>query len=62
MTYLSWILAWFDALYGLRINLDRSFILHVGRVDNVEILALEFGCKIGSLPTKYIGLPIGSRT
>ncbi|RVW25474.1 putative ribonuclease H protein [Vitis vinifera] len=34
---------WFEALSGLRINLDKSEILPVGRVENLEALALEDG-------------------
>lgn len=30
MTYLSWLLIWFEAMLGLRINLDKSEILLVG--------------------------------
>ena len=33
----------------------------MGRVDGVERLALELGCNIGSLPTDYLGLPLGSK-
>ena len=36
MAYLSWIFAWFEALSGLRINLDKSSLLPVGRVENNE--------------------------
>ena len=32
----------------------------VGRVENLEVLALEFGCKVGRLPTSYLGLPLGA--
>ena len=35
MVYLSWILMWFEAISGLKINLDKSEIFLVGRVDNV---------------------------
>ena len=61
MAYLSWILAWFEALSGLRINLDKSSLLPVGRVENEENLANELGCKIGSLPVEYLGLPLGAK-
>ena len=61
MAYMSWILAWFEALSGLRINLDKSSLLPVGRVENEENLALELGCKIGSLPAEYLGLPLGAK-
>ena len=58
MAYLIWILAWFEALFGLRINLDKR---PMRRVENMEGLVLELGCKIGSLPTKYLGLPLGAK-
>ncbi|RVW53935.1 hypothetical protein CK203_073000 [Vitis vinifera] len=45
MVHLSWLLMWFEAISGLRINLDKSEILPVGRVENSENLALEAGCK-----------------
>ena len=32
---------WFEAISGFRINLDKSEILLVGRVENVDILALK---------------------
>ena len=34
----------------------------VGEVENVEQLALNLGCKIGTLPTTYLVLPLGSRS
>ncbi|RVX10737.1 Transposon TX1 uncharacterized 149 kDa protein [Vitis vinifera] len=60
MTYFSWLLMWFEAISGLRINLDKSEILPVGRVENLEVLALEVGCKVGKLPTSYLGIPLGA--
>ena len=48
---------WFEAMSGLRINLNTSKIIPVGAVDNVAKLALELGSRIGSLPTLYLGLP-----
>ena len=58
MTFLSWLLMWFEAISGLRINLDKSEILPVERVENVELLGLELGCKVGALPSTYLGLPL----
>ncbi|RVW54128.1 putative ribonuclease H protein [Vitis vinifera] len=57
---LSWVLAWFEAASGLRINLDKSVLIPVGEVENIEELAVELGCKIGMLPTVYLGLPLGA--
>ena len=56
LMYLSWILMWFEAFYGLRINLSKSEIIPMGTVSNVETLAIELGCGIGSLPTTYLEL------
>ena len=32
----------------------------MGRVENIEVLASELGCKVGSLPSTYLGLPLGA--
>ena len=61
MTHLCWILAWFEALLGLKINMEKSSLLPVGRVEDVDRLAFELGCNIGSLPTEYLGLPLGAK-
>ena len=61
MVFLNWILAWFEALSGLKINLKKSSIMLVGAVENVDQLAFELGCKVGALPSTYLGLPLGAR-
>ena len=43
LTCLCWLLMWFEAISGLRVNLDKSELIPVGRVENVEELAEEFG-------------------
>ncbi|RVW65780.1 hypothetical protein CK203_007245 [Vitis vinifera] len=58
LTNLSWILAWFEAASGLRINLAKSVLIPVGEVDGMEELAAELGCKLGALPAVYLGLPL----
>ncbi|RVX01863.1 hypothetical protein CK203_019500 [Vitis vinifera] len=60
MNYLSWLLMWFVAISGLRINLSKSELIPIGRVDNLEDLASALGCKEGALPTTYLGLPLGA--
>lgn len=60
MTYLNWLLMWFKACSGLRINLEKSELILVGKVHNIENLALELGCKVGSLLSSYLGLPLGA--
>jgi hypothetical protein len=48
------------AISGLKINLDKSKLVPVGNVNNVEGLACILGCKVSSLPTKYLSLPLGA--
>ncbi|KAJ9690749.1 hypothetical protein PVL29_013085 [Vitis rotundifolia] len=60
LAFLSWLLLWFEATSGLHINLNKSEILSVGKVENAELLAAELGCKVGSLPSIYLGLPLGA--
>ena len=47
-------------MLGLRINLEKSELIPVGRVKNIDDLALDFGCRLGSLPSTYLGLPLGA--
>jgi hypothetical protein len=44
----------------LKINLDKSVLVLVGHVDNVDDLAGILGCGVSSLPLKYLGLPLGA--
>ncbi|RVW34760.1 LINE-1 reverse transcriptase-like [Vitis vinifera] len=60
LTYLSWLLMWFEACSGLKVNLEKSELIPVGRVNDIEDLALELGCKVGGLPSSYLGLPLGA--
>ena len=60
LTYLSWLLIWFEAVSGLRINLEKSELIPVGRVENIDDIALDFGCRVGSLLSTYLGLPLGA--
>ncbi|RVX01885.1 Transposon TX1 uncharacterized 149 kDa protein [Vitis vinifera] len=60
LLYLSWILLWFEAASGLKINLEKSMVIPVGEVEGVLDMAAEIGCKVGQLPTVYLGLPLGA--
>ena len=60
LTYLCWLFMWFEAISGLRVNLEKSELISVGRVENVEELADEFGYKVGRLPSTYLGMPLGA--
>ncbi|RVW21251.1 putative ribonuclease H protein [Vitis vinifera] len=59
VSHLSWILFWFEAASGLRINLAKSEIIPIGEVEDSLELAAELGCRVGSLPSHYLGLPLG---
>jgi len=50
----------FEAVSGLRINLGKFELVPVGEVEDVESLAHILGCRIGSLPMTYLGLPLGA--
>ena len=59
ISYQSWLLMWFEACSSLRINLEKIELIPMGKVHNIEDLALELGCKVGGLPSCYLGLPLG---
>ncbi|RVX16234.1 hypothetical protein CK203_014505 [Vitis vinifera] len=40
------------------INLDKSVLIPVGEMEEIEEMAVELGCKVGFLPTVYLGLPL----
>ena len=52
---------WFKAMSRLKVNLDKSELIPMGKVENVEELTIEFGCKFSTLPYSYLGLPLGAR-
>ena len=60
LMYFRWTLMWFEAFSGLKINLNKSVIISLGRVNNAEVLASELGYGVGYLPTTYLGLPLGA--
>jgi len=44
----------------LKVNLNKSKLVPIGEVANLMGLVNILGCKVGSLPLTYIGLPLGS--
>ncbi|RVW42464.1 putative ribonuclease H protein [Vitis vinifera] len=60
LQYLSWTFMWFEAISGLKVNLSKTEAIPVGEGIPMETLASVLGCKIGSLPTSYLGLPLGA--
>ena len=51
---------WFEACSGLKINLEKSELIPIGDVHNREEFAEVLGYKVGTLPTTYLGLPLGA--
>ena len=45
---------------GLKVNDGKSEIVHVGEVNNLVELASILQCRAGSLPMKYLGMPLGT--
>ena len=50
----------FGAALGLKVNLSKSELVLVGEVQSLEVLVDILGCQWGSLPIKYLGLPLGA--
>ena len=51
---------WFKAISRLKVNLEKSELIPVGSVKNVDELAQEFRCKVGVLPSSYLAFPLGA--
>ena len=51
---------WFEVLSGLKVNMEKSESIPIGKVENVGELADEFGYKVGNLPSTYLGMPLGA--
>ncbi|XP_026451055.1 uncharacterized protein LOC113351248 [Papaver somniferum] len=53
------ILAVFETIIGLKLNLEKSTMISVGEDVVIEVLSRELGCKTEKLPFIYLGMPIG---
>lgn len=54
------VLQCFKAVLSLCLNLTKSSLIAVGEVPNFDQLATDLGCRMGQLPTTYLGLPLGA--
>ena len=50
----------FLAFTGLKVNVGKSEIVPIGEVNNLAELASILQCRAGSLPMKYLGMPLGT--
>ena len=61
-TNMKLILALFEQLSGLKINFQKSELYCFGKAkEEQEEYRAIFGCEIGTLPFKYLGIPIHYR-
>lgn len=59
---LKLILCAFEQLSGCKINFHKSEIFCIGEAKDIEHLYSElFGCKLGSYPFRYLGIPMNYR-
>ncbi|XP_059664285.1 uncharacterized protein LOC132310063 [Cornus florida] len=58
--YLRCILIWFQVVSGLKVNVGKSVLVPVGEVPEIETFADILGCRTGSFPISYLGLPLGA--
>jgi len=59
--HLRLILTVFEGISSLHVNWRKSQLFPVNEVPNCLILAGMLGCEVGALPTKYLGLSLGSK-
>jgi small basic protein len=57
---LSCLFLYLEVVLGLKINLAKSELVLVGIINNVEGLTRILGCRVSSLPMKYLGLPLSA--
>ncbi|XP_065617541.1 uncharacterized protein LOC136062442 [Quercus suber] len=49
-----------EAVTGLKVNALNSEMVSIWEVPNIHVLAKILGCRIGSLPMTYLGMPLGA--
>ena len=53
-------LSCFQAFIGLKVNVGKSEVVPIGKVNNLIALADILSCRVGSLPMKYLEMPLGT--
>ncbi|XP_075092306.1 uncharacterized protein LOC107821421 [Nicotiana tabacum] len=62
LRFLRIILVLFEGVSGLHINWRKSNIFPINEVNNMGQLTQILGGEVGSLPTVYLGMPLGARS
>ena len=60
LLYIQMVLTCFEAVTGLRVNMNKSEMVQVGTVPDFPRLVALLSCKIGTLPMTYLGMPLGA--
>ena len=42
---------WFEVIFGLKVNIQKSKLIPIGIIDNLEELAAKLCCQMGGLPS-----------
>ena len=58
--HIRMLLLCFQAMTGLKVNALKSEMVPIEEVPNVFVLAESLGCRVGSLPMTYLGMPLGA--
>ena len=58
LLYVQMVLIFFEAITSLKVNVGKSEIVPVGDVGNLNGLARILCCKVGTLPMRYLGMPL----
>ena len=52
----------FEAISGIHINWNKSFLYPINVVPDLSSLARTLGGRTGDLPTTYLGMPLGANS
>jgi hypothetical protein len=56
--HLRMVLAYFETVTGLGVNMGKSELVPVGEMNNVFLLTDILCCRVGALPMTYLGMPL----
>ncbi|WMV41831.1 hypothetical protein MTR67_035216 [Solanum verrucosum] len=62
LRHLRIILVLFEGISGLHINWGKIFLYPINDVPHMNLLASILGGEVGSLPTLYLGMPLGANS
>lgn len=60
LLYIRMVLICFEAIMGLKINVDKTEIVPIEEVGNLDALTEILCCKVESLPMTYLGMPLAA--